>query len=129
MWLLPAGTADDMLRLFSATPEEPEMPTEELVEIVQPDSLQDLNVDSTMKEMLSELDKGPHRMQMVSGTGVTNWAQVAQMRCPPFPHVAQAGGKSRSMPDESSVRTRRCTEIAPAGGRATRMACRIIPAT
>ena len=64
MWLLPAGTADDMLRLFSATPEEPEMPTEELVEIVQPDSLQDLNVDSTMKEMLSELDKGPHRMQM-----------------------------------------------------------------
>ena len=25
MWLLPAGTADDMLRLFSATPEEPEL--------------------------------------------------------------------------------------------------------
>ncbi len=64
VWLLPAGTADDMLRLFSATQEEPEMPTEELVEIVQPDSLQNLNVDSTMKEMLSELDKGPHRMQM-----------------------------------------------------------------
>lgn len=64
VWLLPAGTTDEMLRLFSATQEEPEMPAEELVEIVQPDALKDLNVDSTMKEMLSELDKGPHRMQM-----------------------------------------------------------------
>lgn len=63
-WLLPGGAKDEMLRLFSVTPEEPEMLTEELVEIVQPESLQDLNVDSTMKEMLSELDKGPHRMQM-----------------------------------------------------------------
>jgi hypothetical protein len=39
---------------------------EELVEVVQPDSLQDLNVNSTMKEMLAELNKGQQRMQIDS---------------------------------------------------------------
>ncbi len=49
IWLLPGGAADEVLRLFSAAPEEPPPENvEELVEVVQPDSLEDLNVNSTM---------------------------------------------------------------------------------
>lgn len=67
IWLLPGGAADEVLRLFSAAPEEPPPENvEELVEVVQPDSLQDLNVNSTMKEMLAELNKGQQRMQIDS---------------------------------------------------------------
>lgn len=67
IWLLPGGAADEVLRLFSAAPEEPPPENvEELVEVVQPDSLEDLNVNSTMKEMLAELNKGQQRMQIDS---------------------------------------------------------------
>jgi len=67
LWLLPGGTADEVLRLFSAAPEEPPPENvQELVEVVQPESLQDLDVNSTMKEMLAELDKGQQRMQIDS---------------------------------------------------------------
>ena len=67
-WLMPESARDDLLTLLSgpADDADDDIRPEELTEIVQPDSLQDLNVDSTMQQMLAELDNGVHRMQLES---------------------------------------------------------------
>lgn len=67
-WLMPADVQEDLLTLLGVPvePADDSIRPEELVEIVQPDSLQDLHVDSTMQQMLAELDNGVHRMQMES---------------------------------------------------------------
>ncbi|MEI7701893.1 MAG: prenyltransferase/squalene oxidase repeat-containing protein [Planctomycetia bacterium] len=67
-WLMPASVQGDLLTLLGVPvePADDSIRPEELVEIVQPDSLQDLHVDSTMQQMLAELDNGVHRMQMES---------------------------------------------------------------
>ncbi len=67
-WLLPDSTRDEMLQLVGvhADVQNPDEQPVALVEIVQPKDIQDLNVDSTMKQMLSELDKGQHRVDIDS---------------------------------------------------------------
>lgn len=67
LWLLPQESRDSVLAIISgqvpdALNEEPL----EVVEIVQPEVITDLNVDSTMKQMVAELDKGLHRDQFDS---------------------------------------------------------------
>lgn len=67
-WLMPANVQEDLLTLLGVPlePVDDSIRPEALAEIVQPDSLQDLRVDSTMQQMLAELDNGVHRMQMES---------------------------------------------------------------
>jgi len=67
LWLLPSSARNDILQLIGAKIEDDadEQPAE-LIEIVQPTSLKDLQVDSTLQQMLAELDKGPHTNQMDS---------------------------------------------------------------
>ena len=67
-WLMPETARDDLLTLLSGPADDAadDIRPEELTEIVQPDSLQDLKVDSTMQQMLAELDNGVHRMQLES---------------------------------------------------------------
>lgn len=62
--ILPQAPEDLTLHL-TGVPEEldNDMEAIELTEIVQPDSLKDLNVDSTVQQMLGELENGKHRMQ------------------------------------------------------------------
>lgn len=62
--ILPAPPEDLTLHL-SSIPEEPDDDLEavELAEIVQPDSLKDLNFNSTVQQMLGDVDNGQHRMQ------------------------------------------------------------------
>ena len=66
-WLLPADARDDVFLLLGASADDvlPEQPVE-LIEVVQPDTLRDLHVDSTMQQMLAELDKGSHTNQIDS---------------------------------------------------------------
>ncbi len=62
--LLPSPPEDLTLQLTGLPDEEDEnLEAVELTEIVQPDSLKDLNVDSTIQQMLGELENGKHRMQ------------------------------------------------------------------
>ena len=60
-------TRDSMFAIISGQVEDVvlEEPLE-VVEIVQPDKITDLNLDSTMKQMVSELDKGTNRDQFDS---------------------------------------------------------------
>lgn len=61
-WLIPQITTNQMLQLLGAFvvedefPEQPQPP--DLVEIVQPESMNDLNVNSTMGNLLSKLEVG-----------------------------------------------------------------------
>ncbi len=67
MWFLPEATQNEMLRLIGATAEEVvDVAPEQLVEIVQPNEIEDLNVNSTMQQMLAEIDKGTQRLQFDS---------------------------------------------------------------
>ena len=65
--LLPQESRDSMFAIISGQVEDVvlEEPLE-VVEIVQPDKITDLNLDSTMKQMVSELDKGTNRDQFDS---------------------------------------------------------------
>ena len=65
--LLPQESRDSMFAIISGQVEDVvlEEPLE-VVEIVQPDKITDLNLDSTMKQMVSELDKGTKRDQFDS---------------------------------------------------------------
>jgi hypothetical protein len=67
LWLLPQSAKNEMLQLIGARIEDDavEQPVE-LIEIVQPKLLKDLRVDSTLQQMLAELDKGPHTNQVDS---------------------------------------------------------------
>ena len=68
MWLLPDTTRDEVLQLIGVkvnVEEALELPVE-LAEIVQPEVIQDLSVDSAMQQMLGELDNGEHRIEMES---------------------------------------------------------------
>lgn len=67
LWLLPQSAKNEMLQLIGARVEDAaeEQPAE-LIEIVQPSLIKDLKVDSTLQQMLAELDKGPHTNQMDS---------------------------------------------------------------
>ncbi|MFN9718324.1 MAG: hypothetical protein ACK58L_06510 [Planctomycetota bacterium] len=67
MWFLPESTQNEMLQLLGATAEKVEdIDPQELMEIVQPNEIQNLNVDSTMQQMLAEIDKGTERIQIES---------------------------------------------------------------
>lgn len=65
--LLPGPSEDVELQLIVNNDKDDlvEQPVE-LAEIVQPKEIVDLNVNSTMQQMLAELDKGQHRMQVDS---------------------------------------------------------------
>lgn len=67
-WLMPDAARDEVLQLVGvrAPVEDPNEVPSPLVEIVQPEAIKDLNVDSTMQQMLSELDKGKHRIEIDS---------------------------------------------------------------
>ncbi len=67
LWLLPSESRDSVLAIVSGQVEDVllEEPLE-VVEIVQPEKITDLNLDSTMKQMVSELDKGTNRDQFDS---------------------------------------------------------------
>lgn len=67
-WLMPESARDEVLQLVGvrADVEDPDEVPAPLVEIVQPEAIKDLNVDSTMQQMLSELDKGRHRIEIES---------------------------------------------------------------
>jgi len=67
LWLLPHESRDSVLAIISGRVEDVvlEEPLE-VVEIVQPEKITDLNLDSTMKQMVSELDKGTQRDQFDS---------------------------------------------------------------
>ena len=66
-WMMPDVATDGVLRLLGVA-EDPadDVQAEDIPRIVQPDSMQDLRVDSTMKQMLSELDRGTQRMNLNS---------------------------------------------------------------
>ena len=66
-FLLPGPSEDVELQLIvnNDRDELPEQPVE-LAEIVQPKDIVDLNVNSTMQQMLAELDKGQNRLQVES---------------------------------------------------------------
>lgn len=69
LWLLPQESRDSMLAIISGQVEAEDIVLEvplEVVDIVQPDKITDLNLDSTMKQMVSELDKGTNRDQFDS---------------------------------------------------------------
>ena len=65
--LLPGPSENVELQLIVQSDEDElaEQPVE-LAEIVQPKDIVDLNVSSTMQQMLAELDKGQHRLQIDS---------------------------------------------------------------
>ena len=65
--LLPQESRDSMFAIISGQVEDVVLDEPlEVVEIVQPDKITDLNLDSTMKQMVSELDKGTNRDQFDS---------------------------------------------------------------
>ena len=67
LWLLPQQSRDSMFAIISGRVDEDVLDEPiEVVEIVQPEKMTDLNLDSTMKQMVSELDKGTHRDQFDS---------------------------------------------------------------
>jgi len=67
LWLLPQESRDSVFAIISGQVEDVVLEDPlEVVEIVQPEKITDLNLDSTMKQMVSELDKGTHRDQFDS---------------------------------------------------------------
>ncbi len=69
LWLLPQESRDSMFAIISGQVAVEDIVLEEpleVVDIVQPDKITDLNLDSTMKQMVSELDKGTNRDQFDS---------------------------------------------------------------
>ena len=67
LWLLPQESRDSMFAIISGRVDDEVLENPlEVVEIVQPEKITDLNLDSTMKQMVSELDKGTHRDQFHS---------------------------------------------------------------
>ena len=67
IWLLPPESRDSVIAIISGqvNDEEFDEPVQ-IVEVVQPESMKDLELDSTVKQMVSELDKGLHREQFDS---------------------------------------------------------------
>jgi len=66
-WMMPDVATDGVLRLLGVADDPSEdLQADDIPQIVQPDSMQDLQVDSTMKQMLSELDRGTQRMNLNS---------------------------------------------------------------
>lgn len=65
-WLLPEASKNEVLQLIGARVDQNDEAPEQLVEIIQPTEIVDLNVDSTVKQMLAELDKGQERIQIDS---------------------------------------------------------------
>lgn len=67
VWMMPDAATDGVLRLLGVVDKAADdVQPEDIPQIVQPDSMQDLQVDSTMKQMLSELDRGTQRMNLNS---------------------------------------------------------------
>ncbi|MFM7866693.1 MAG: hypothetical protein ACKPHU_20985, partial [Planctomycetaceae bacterium] len=67
VWMMPDAATDGVLRLLGVVDKAADdLQPEDIPQIVQPDSMQDLQVDSTMKQMLSELDRGTQRMNLNS---------------------------------------------------------------
>ena len=67
LWLLPQESRDSVFAIVSGRVDGDELEEPlEVVEIVRPEKITDLNLDSTMKQMVSELDKGRNRDQFDS---------------------------------------------------------------
>ncbi len=67
IWLLPLESRDSVIAIISGQVNDEELDEPvEIVEVVQPESMKDLELDSTVKQMVSELDKGLHREQFDS---------------------------------------------------------------
>ncbi|MEI6538191.1 MAG: hypothetical protein WCO86_01510 [Planctomycetota bacterium] len=66
LFLLPHESRDSMFAIISGRVDEELADPLEVVEIVQPEKLTDLDLDSTMKQMVAELDKGTNRDQFDS---------------------------------------------------------------
>lgn len=66
--LLPVPSKSEVLQLLGVNPDANEATEEpvELAEIIQPSEIRDLDVNSTMKQMLAELDKGQQRNDIES---------------------------------------------------------------
>ncbi len=67
LWMLPQESRDSVFAIISGKVEDviQEEPIE-VVNVVQPEKITDLNVDSTIKQMVAELDKGMDRDQFHS---------------------------------------------------------------
>jgi hypothetical protein len=65
LWLLPIKTETDLIRLLAA-PEDviANEALQEVVEVVQPELIHDRNTDSTVQQMLSELNKDQDRFDV-----------------------------------------------------------------
>lgn len=57
LWVLPPETTDQILTLLAVPVEEEEQNPIELAEIVQPETLEDLDVDSTVQQVLEVIDE------------------------------------------------------------------------
>lgn len=67
LWLLPQESRDSVFAIVSGRVDGDVFEDAlDVVEIVQPEKITDVNLDSTMKQMVSELDKGTHRDQFDS---------------------------------------------------------------
>lgn len=67
LWALPPGAANNFLGMIvTATETNPEpLDVVELEQVVQPEQLQDLNVNSRMQQFLSEMDDGDTSLEML----------------------------------------------------------------
>lgn len=66
-WLLPYSATNDLLSISGVLTDDSDVvDVTALDRIVQPDSLKDLEFDSTMQEMLAAVDNGTDRMEMES---------------------------------------------------------------
>jgi hypothetical protein len=62
LWLLPPESRDSVFAIISGRVEDIELEDPvEVVAIVQPEVMNDQNLDSTIKQMMAELDQGTHR--------------------------------------------------------------------
>ncbi len=67
IWLLPPESRDSVIAIISGQVNDEELDEPvAIVEVVQPESMKDLELDSTVKQIVSELDKGLHREQFDS---------------------------------------------------------------
>jgi len=99
-WLVPESARDEMLQLIGVRTEieNPDEQAVELIEIVQPEDLQNLNVDSAMQQMLAEVDKGQHRADIESLDMNDITLPLEELKdAPPIPFLkGEFGGRSEA---------------------------------
>ncbi len=99
-WLLPQQSKNEVLQLIGVRADDEEILEQpvELAEVVQPADLEDLKVDSTMKQMLAELDKGQQRAEMDSPEPEEIMVPLEELTdLPEIPFIkGQFGGRSEA---------------------------------